>query len=309
MTLPVEITRRDASSVREVREYGLIDTLTCGLPPHLLGRRMVVTIKAFFDDSGSHGGPRGSKVCVVAGPVARVKRWHGFYKAWQRALHASPSIGYFKMNEAVTLKGEFSAANGWTEDMVHRKVQVLTQALVLSVDAHLVAAVNMSNYDAIVRGKTPDGWDYPYLPCFYHALGTACEHMERACPDGRLVVVFDRQRECEPQALSFFNTLKDAPASVNKSIRYLYNKHLGTIAFADDEDEVALQAADLIAWHYRVEASNEWSNEKTGEVFNKIGSLPVIGSVWGETPLQAWVDGLPKFASGEFRDSFGKPGS
>jgi hypothetical protein len=270
---------------------------------------MAVTIKAFFDDSGSHGGRNAPKVCVVAGPVARVNRWRGFYKAWQRALRASPSIGYFKMNEAVNLKGEFAAAKGWTDDVVHKKVRVLTQVLVLSVDAHLVAAVQMKSYDAIVRGKTPDGWDYPYLPCFYHALGTACEHMERACPDGRLVVVFDRQRECEPQALSFFNTLKDAPASVNKSIRYLYNKHLCTIAFADDEDEVALQAADLIAWHYRVEASNEWSNEKTGEVFSKIGALPVIGSVWGEAPLQGWVDGLPKFASGEFRESFGEPGS
>ncbi len=308
MSQPVEMLRHVTSPVREGRECGLIGALTCGFPETGLDRRMVVTVKAFFDDSGSHSGPKASKVCIVAGPVARVKRWRGFYKAWHRALRASPSIEYFKMNEAVTLKGEFSSAKGWTEEAVQKKVKVLAQVLALSVDAHLVAAVNMGSYDAIVRGNTPPGWDFPYLPCFYHALGVACEYMERDRLGERLVVVFDHQRECEPQALSFFNTLKDAPHSVTRSIRYPYNKHLGTIAFADDDDEIALQAADLIAWHYRVEASNEWSNDRTGEIVNKIGSrLPVLGSVWGETALRGWVKGLPGFASGEFRDSFRTP--
>src|SRR5712692_3495007 len=101
-----------------------IDALVWGLPANERGNRLLMTLQAYFDDSGSH---KKSTVFVLAGFISTVDRWKAFSDEWKVKLDEYPGVQYFKMSEAVSLRGEF--LRGWTSSLRDQRVLELCEII------------------------------------------------------------------------------------------------------------------------------------------------------------------------------------
>jgi hypothetical protein len=61
-------------------------------------------LRLFVDDSGSGGD---SRWFVLSGLISTVEKWAEFSDDWGLLLKQPPSVEYFKMSEAESLKGQF----------------------------------------------------------------------------------------------------------------------------------------------------------------------------------------------------------
>lgn len=111
---------------------------------------MVLTALACLDDSGSEPS---SFNCVIAGFLTAAPLWEKFSDEWYAVLKLTPSLEYFKMSEAESLKGQFS---GWTAKQRDERLDMLSdiiiQARVLAMDI----VVYWDDYKRIVQGKLPE---------------------------------------------------------------------------------------------------------------------------------------------------------
>jgi hypothetical protein len=86
---------------------------------HIQGRT-VVTIRVYLDES------EGETAYLAAGWACRSERWDAISDAWQSALDAAPSVPYFKINEAMGLKGPFT---GWDVTVRDEKVATMVKSI------------------------------------------------------------------------------------------------------------------------------------------------------------------------------------
>ena len=162
---------------------------------------------AFVDDSGSGGD---SRFYVLGGFMADFATWESFSDAWDATLINKPSIKYFKMAEANSLKGQFS---GWTEPYRDAKVN----ALIDVINAHEVFQGSCAiddNYADIVVPVFGNRWrgqyDNPYLYLFtgiithFSAMEYRWEYAQRGVPLDKLVI-FDETAHTgsQPQKVDF----------------------------------------------------------------------------------------------------------
>lgn len=91
-----------------------------GLPPHARGGWLMITLQPYVDDSGSE--PQ-NHIFVLGGLIAQPTEWLEFSADWQDALDSVPiKLDYFKMTEAMSLRGQFDQPRGWKKPMRDRKV-------------------------------------------------------------------------------------------------------------------------------------------------------------------------------------------
>jgi len=69
----------------------------------------MMVLQACLDDSGELDQTI-NPVFVLAGFIAESESWASFSHDWHAALYAPPSIKYFKMAEAASLRDQFA---GW----------------------------------------------------------------------------------------------------------------------------------------------------------------------------------------------------
>jgi hypothetical protein len=86
----------------------------CGMAKRFRMKRLIVSMKAFFDESGLN--PHEDKALVMGGYLGTVEEWESVTEVWDEGLHASPSIEYFKSDDAKNLRGEFLRFNRVTAD-------------------------------------------------------------------------------------------------------------------------------------------------------------------------------------------------
>jgi hypothetical protein len=77
-------------------------------------------LQAFIDESYD------DDLYVMAGWVATAAQWAAFSDEWQQFLDMKPSIAFLKMNDAMTLDGEF---RWWREQARDEKIQLLTRCV------------------------------------------------------------------------------------------------------------------------------------------------------------------------------------
>jgi hypothetical protein len=75
-------------------------------------------MQAYVDESGNQPG---EQFFVVAGFVASSTQWLAFTSDWSAVLQQNPSIAYFKYNEALGMKNEFTSRRGWDEKSRNKK--------------------------------------------------------------------------------------------------------------------------------------------------------------------------------------------
>src|ERR1017187_6614452 len=77
----------------------------CGMGSRLRGQRLVMVMRAFFDESGLN--PHEDNALVMGGYLGTVLELEKVSDGWDTCLAAHPKIGYFKSDEAKNLTGEF----------------------------------------------------------------------------------------------------------------------------------------------------------------------------------------------------------
>jgi hypothetical protein len=211
-------------------------------------------IKSFVDDSGSGGD---SRYFVLAGYSAAIEEWETFADAWQKQLDLQPSIEYFKMREAESLRDQFE---GWSPEERNAKVESMAAVISKHDLWEASVAIPAQDYHDILEPFLPGTFSDPYLICFDCIIAAfAFRHR-----DSKIDFVFDNDQKNEREARRLYPQI----ARIIK-----IPGEIGKIDFEDDKEFVPLQAADLIAWQVRRSLCS--SGEAMRPIIKKMHSDPL----------------------------------
>jgi hypothetical protein len=207
----------------------------------------LISLHAFVDDSTSDIGDRR---LFLAAYVNAAESWIAFGHDWRTTLAAAPAISYLKMSEAQNLNGQF---RGWSATDRDAKVLKLAQVIVKHRPWSIHCSVSRSDYARIVAPVAPYPLKQPYFSCFWGIIRTAADYhlqLDRGRPTNThpvppLEYVFDEQDNLGNDAAMWYSWLKEGQ---EPEIAALMGDRP---IFGDDKKMVALQAADMLAWHLR----------------------------------------------------------
>lgn len=216
--------------------------------------RVVSVFKVCIDESGD---PLKNKFYVVAGGIGTLSSWRKFYPLWRKRLAEEPAIPHFHMSSAYQPNDKKGIFYGWKQPVIDKKVARMAPVTGKCAIVPVVAMLELDSFrDVMRRTVLPEGWDDPYFMAFAGVLVIIADHMSAMRgKQKKPLIVFDSltDKEKERRARSIFDELKNSPRSELAYKRV--GRWLGSLEFLDDkEEEIGLQAADLIAWQYRTAA-------------------------------------------------------
>lgn len=246
-------------------------------------------LQAFIDDSESNTDDRR---LVLAAYIHTAEGWIKFSDEWDEALHAEPRIESLHMVQAHGRQGELY---GWSEKKRTRKLIRLAKVIrkhgPWSLDCYLSAA----HHRELVGPKAPYGLSSPYFPLtFVLTMGVArlCYALGAHAPCD---FVFDKQDNVSKHVLLFWDHIVSRQP---KEWGRLINPSPIFRDKAGDPGFVALQAADMLAWHTRREYEGTYPREY--EPMRDLlrpdpsYSLPIPNSM-----LDHWADGFGNIPGSE----------
>jgi hypothetical protein len=179
--------------------------------------------------------------------MSTVEKWACFANEWQVVLAEVPSIDYFKMSEAESLKEQF---DGFTTDERDQKLKRLTDLVDRYSEFRFSYLIGREEYDEILRPVLPKPYKNPYLWAFNGMVSGLGSLMVSKLPsfqkyEGEIECVFDRQGKLEKRAGRMYDKVRGKPG--------FQHSHLirEPIRFENDRVFLPLQGADLLAWHVR----------------------------------------------------------
>jgi hypothetical protein len=211
-----------------------------GLPQDL-----IVMLRAFFDDSGTHlGGRHGpSKVVAIAGIFGTEGELRGLAAEWQAHLDfplfgSKPKLRRFHMAECQDARGEYA---GWsrteTDYFCH---QLGTTIIESGVGAYGMACFR-SDWDELITGDVRailgDSEGNCVRNCFLKAMGWA----QKFTCDPQMMFIFDDRPERQRENKVVFNVFQT---------QAMPPPELVGVYFITSHRLLPLQAADLIAWEF-----------------------------------------------------------
>jgi hypothetical protein len=238
-------------------------------------------LKAFFDESGIHGG---SPICVVAGLVLPAKRAWTLSTEWQTSLLYKYSVPYFHAKEFAQRSGPF---RGWSERKI-RDFSIDAIGIINSATSNfenetlIAAALTSKDFFALSieerrwltggqyvhsTSTTKKKWKKqgaptkPYFLLFQQAVLDAVKFTQDRTFQGNPLgtgevvhFIFDQQHEYEATARAVFRAMKQMPLSVRERI--------GNVVFSSKLRAIPLQVADFMAY----ESFNYLSNREVNGV-------------------------------------------
>lgn len=242
----------------------------------------MVSLHAFVDDSSSDVGERR---LFLAAYINAAGPWIAFGQDWRNALEEAPSLNYFKMSEAQNLSGQF---RGWSP--ADRDTKTLRMANVIATHRpwSVHCSISRADYARIVAPVAPFPLKQPYFSCFWGIIRTAADyhlHLSRTLPASTnpvppLEFVFDEQGGLGTDAALWYQWLKQGQEPAVAAM--MGDQPI----FGDDKKMVALQAADMLAWHLRRQ------HERPDEPLPILAMLTENGA-FREIPsamLEAWAE-------------------
>jgi hypothetical protein len=197
-----------------------------------------MTLCFFIDDSGKDDPP----VFVLGGLAIEKGRLAAFENAWNDVLQRAPAIPWFKMKEANRRHGAFKGMSFADRDA---RLADLGKVLKSHAVATLSVVVRHEDYRQAFDRQMMRSMDRPYQIMFHLAIATGFKLCRQLGRHTNAEFVFDRQLEHENQLRQSFVSLREGMDPELAKFLDTDPRH------ADDKDEVALQAADLVAWHVR----------------------------------------------------------
>lgn len=129
---------------------------------------------AYFDESEA------ATVYFVSGWIARPDVWATFTADWIAVLAASPSIAYFRHNEAKGLKGQFAS---WSEHDVSSKIDALVSVICDHEMLGMNAGVRTTTWTQAFASDVLSSKQvtsvlkltHPYQACFHAAVASVLQ--------------------------------------------------------------------------------------------------------------------------------------
>lgn len=220
-----------------------IRALGCGYSASHCGGKLLAMLQAFVDDSSEDGGARRLYLC---GYINSISQWELFSDAWDAALKADPAIGHLHMVEAEGLRGEFA---GWTRGDADKKVLMLAKVIASFSPWSIQCCVSKTDHKETLGSVSPYGMSNPYYACFYGVILAVARVHAANNVSVPVDFVFDEQGNIGHDAALMYEWTK---ARMEPGLQNVLG---GSPIFRNDKLVLPLQAADMLAWHVRREAS------------------------------------------------------
>lgn len=199
---------------------------------------VVIEGRAYFDESGSHGG---SPVLCVAGYVFKKSEAIKLGHEWRKVLRWK-KLPYFHMVDCAHGNGPFA---NLTKD---ERIAVETR-LIEIIKAHAIQGISITvdpaEY-ASFPGKLPTRpglYDNAYAFCAQAIMAGISAFIERNSRIGKMHYFFEAGHQSAPQADEIMRAMFAVPKHKHD---FRYAGH----SFVEKADAPQIQAADLLAWQW-----------------------------------------------------------
>jgi hypothetical protein len=210
-----------------------------GVPEFRRKRTVLVAIQAYVDETEGKGNP---PLFVFSGLIAEAQDWARFSDTWNDCLRESPSIRYFKMDEAVGLDGEFYQ---FSETERNWKLTRLCHVISEFEIREIHCSLDLADFKQIAIRTAKPASDRYFFPFHATILMIAFDLFERNKTEP-FEIFFDENRIFGPRARSWYpviRTMIDDPIRSVMPVEPLFRSDIHTMP---------LQAADLTAWIVRM---------------------------------------------------------
>jgi Protein of unknown function (DUF3800) len=244
-----------------------LEGLVCGYGKENRNAKVLVMLKAYFDDSC---GDEGSRTMLLAGCVHRYTVWANFSMSWEAALASSPSIRYLHMREARSLTGEFER---WKAPDRDKKLRTLAGVIRDYEPSLMFAWLSRSEHGAVLKPVAPHMLGQAYFLLFYAVIVKLAHYHHAMGVTLPVDFVFDDQGQTGKAAVIWYDYIKSLEKP--EIARLLGSSPV----FLDDKAVVPLQAADMAAWHLRRR------KDRPNEDVTKWPTAPLLGLVHCEVNI------------------------
>lgn len=222
-------------------------------------RGLLVMLRAFFDDSGTHEGGRWgpSKVITFAGIFGTEGELRGLEAEWQKHLDRplcgrKPKLSRFHMTECQASRGEFT---GWTRTETDYFCHQLGTVLIESGVSAYGMACFRKDWDDLIVGDVRSILGDAEGNCVRNCFLKAATWAQMYTFDPEMMFFVDdrphRQRENKIVFDVFQRQTMPPPELVG-------------VSFVSSGKFIPLQAADLIAWEFYQYAKDTLESGKLG---------------------------------------------
>ncbi|MCH8994553.1 MAG: DUF3800 domain-containing protein [Chloroflexi bacterium] len=233
---------------------------------------------AYADDSGTH---KGSEFCLVAGYIGSPRQWKLFRRDWREALGDVPEFHAKDFFPRAAWKSSESPYHGWDE----RQAAAFLDRLLGIIDSYdlrpiggatktedffslteaqrtwitgatLLTRTHVHAGEAEITDKVVQHEGSPQRPYFvvFPAFFVEAMRATKSAKKPRIHFYFDRQGAAEVRAKEAFDLFKqhlEIPEAAN----------LASLTYAESDEEVGLQAADLYAYVWNRKLSSRMNSE------------------------------------------------
>lgn len=218
-----------------------VRALVCGYPQKYRGRKLLVALQAYIDDSASDIGDRRY---YLAGLINTADKWADFSDEWAAELASQPAISYFRNVEAQNYRGPFK---GWTRKQRVYKLERLASVAARYRPWTFEVSLNRREFDRIYKPNTLHALSHPFQICFVLVMEIVARLHETEKFEVPVDFIFDETKGLGDLIIIMFDWIKDYQPHWRNALG-------STPVFRDDKKIMPLQAADMLAWHLRRES-------------------------------------------------------
>lgn len=194
----------------------------------------VVLHHVYFDESGTH---EGSRVMTLAAYVFEKRKAQLFSRDWQKDLnHFQLSAGH--MTDCALGFGEYAKLTKPQRiDAQTRLIKHIRKRSLVGISV----SIDQNEYDRVIAG-VPFGFS-AYTCLLLLLVEKIGNVLTQQFPDGKVAYFFEAGHDKQSEANEFMNVI--SKLGLDSKLGYVAH------SFVDKAVGLPLQAADMLAWHYR----------------------------------------------------------
>jgi hypothetical protein len=199
-----------------------------------LENRLVLILKGYFDESGTHDG---SKAISVAGYLSTPEKWLTFEREWKAAKDAY-GLEFFHMTDFVARQEEYA---NWSDAERGERLFSLIAIINRNVIASVGFALPVRDYYRIFSKTAKRYAGGPYGLAAISCFMDAAKAIRAQLPDARIAYVFERGVKGKGQVMKVFDRVCD-------DFELRETNRLASLTYEDKRDFSPLEAADILAY-------------------------------------------------------------
>jgi hypothetical protein len=211
------------------------------------GGYVTIECQAFFDESASHDG---APILCVAGLIFKKNEAIKLRRKWRKILNWK-QLPYFHMVDCAHGNGPFAnLTKAERIDVQIRMIEIIKRRAIQGL------AVTINNLDFLsVMAEYPvaaKAYRTPYVFCCHTILAGVGNWIGRNPKVSKMAYIFEHGHRSAPQSMKAMDEL----FAVQEK-REQYRAEGVGYAFMRKRESCALQAADLLAWHWYKDKKNQ----------------------------------------------------